>query len=663
MYCNKCGNEIDDKSEFCSKCGTKTGQNNSVNESKVKIKKNNKGNKILLIILLLLIHLILFAAGTRAFLSTELVTANVIYPVKQSAITGLTTRNEYECNLLYEYKGIEYHDTITFNDDNLPKEVKNSSKDPNFFDVKLKGYVYKDNADNFILDMEYYNIAKYVFYIQVILIIPSIVLIIRSIIGLIKNKTNNKKGINKAVLIAIICLIAFIVVGVIFFISKNKNLSNNKDNTPVDWGLTINGTSIILPCSFDELTKVDVNVNEGFYEELITTTNQTFSGSYAFSDGWPQGIYLDLKTSKDVSKKEENVTISGIRYYLPAHSFDTTLGITPDKSSLLTSSQFSIKNNITIGSKSEDVIEAFGTDYEPKSETNLNSLYSLIYYKKGNSTLTIGFENGFVREIIITTTNLNISKKESYDFDNSSQDNSLSNSNEKNEVETTIQEETNNNSDDNIDREELLNNFKFYRERGFYEFTEKEYADLKTYSNAELQKKWDKISKIVETQGEYDAKYGEQLNNIFKKTLNVELNSSEDNLYVYTPSTKTQPKARVEYVSINENGIKEIYYSVEMTLTITDKQQNKSKETTTKKYYKTTNINELDNIIKINNYDTQAIQDEIDTAIASVEKPIQTAHLSAMQYNFTFYYVGEYVLYYLSEEGLEWLNEFGQNDF
>lgn len=449
MYCNKCGNEIDDKSEFCSKCGSKIGQNNSVNESKVKTKKNKKINKILLIILILLIHLILFGGGTLHFLNSDTVTADVIYPIKTSGMVRFTTEYTYECNIVYEYKGVEYHDTVTFNDDNLPKEIKNSSKDPNFFDVKLKGCIYKDSPNKFISNMEYYNMSKYVFYIQVILIIPSLWLIIRSIIGLIKNRTNSKNGINKAVLIPIIILIAVIVGSVIFSISKNKNLSNNKDNTPVDWGLTINGTSIILPCSLDELNNTGLEVTATGYKDVLSSPNQTFSGYSANADGWKKTIALDLKTGKDVSKKEKNVTVSGIDYKLPAHSFDTTLGITPDKSSLLTSSQFSIKNNITIGSKSEDVIEAFGTDYEPKSETNLNGLYSLIYYKKGNSTLTIGFENGFVREIKITTTNLNINKKE-----NNSQDSSLSNS-----VETTMQEvEANNNSDDNIDREELLDN-------------------------------------------------------------------------------------------------------------------------------------------------------------------------------------------------------------
>ena len=176
MYCSKCGNEIADNSEFCSKCGTKIGQSKSVSEKKVKTKKHNKTNPILLIILIILIHLILFAGGTRSFLNSTTVTADVIYPIKTSGFVRFETENIYECNIVYEYKGIEYHDTLTFNDDNLPKEIKNSSTNPNYFDVKLKGYINKNSPDNFIFDMEYYNITKYCFYIQVILIIPSIVI-------------------------------------------------------------------------------------------------------------------------------------------------------------------------------------------------------------------------------------------------------------------------------------------------------------------------------------------------------------------------------------------------------------------------------------------------------------------------------------------------------
>lgn len=308
--------------------------------------------------------------------------------------------------------------------------------------------------------------------------------------------------------------------------------------------------------------------------------------------------------------------------------------------------------NYTFNSETKEIIckEIQNVDgYEMDLEMFFKYLNESEIQKTSMKVLGI-VPNGIEFGEIYSTENTLKEKQEDYDLDSNSQDNNTSNSNNPSYNDTT-------DSTNKTKREELLDNFKFFIERGFYEFTEKEYSDLKTYSDAELQKEWDKISKIVETQDKYDTKYREQLSEIFKKTINVELNSNEDSHYIYTPSNKVQPKARVEYVAINENGIKAIYYSVEMTLTITDKQQNKTEETTTKKYYKTTNINELNNIIKINNYDTKSTQDEIDNAIAIVEKPIVTAHLSGLPY--TFYYVDKYVLYYLSEEGLEWLNEFG----
>ena len=662
MYCKECGNEIDDKSKFCSKCGTKIEQDNIVNENKIKIKKNSKGNKILIIILIILIHLILFAGGTRSFLNSATVTADVIYPINTSGFVRFATENIYECNIVYEYKGIEYHDTLTFNDDNVPKEIKNSSTDPNYFDVKLKGYINKNSPDNFIFDMEYYNITKYCFYIQVILIIPSIWLIIRSIIGLVKNRNNSKKGTNKAILILIIFLIVFliaIIVGsVMFFISKNKNLSNNKDTTPVDWGLAINGNSIILPCSLDKLANAGIKItaSDNYYEELMIITNQTFSNYGAIAEGWPQEIYLDLKTGSDISKKEKNVTVSSIDYKISAHSFDVNSGRTPDASSLLTSSQFCVKDNITIGSKSEDVISAFGTDYEPKTETDLNGVFAVIYYQKGSSTLTFGFEHGIVREIKITTTNLNINNKEEiYDLDNSSQDNSLSNidNNSFNDTTTDIIDTTE--GEDIIDtteREDLIEIASLYEERGY--ISSKKNEELKKCSDTELKTQVENIVKYVRIQEEYNNQYSQQLHEIFKKEINVELISSEDTQYTYMPSNITQPKAQVEYVSINRNGINAIYYSVEMDLITTDKKQNDKKESTTKKYYKVTNINELDGIIKIDNYNTQANQDEINNIInATIIEPIDTYHTSGLPYYF--YITGKYVLYYLPDENRDML--------
>lgn len=41
MYCNKCGNELEEGVIFCNKCGTKVGEKSNTDERKVK-KQNNK---------------------------------------------------------------------------------------------------------------------------------------------------------------------------------------------------------------------------------------------------------------------------------------------------------------------------------------------------------------------------------------------------------------------------------------------------------------------------------------------------------------------------------------------------------------------------------------------------------------------------------------------
>ena len=83
-------------------------------------------------------------------------------------------------------------------------------------------------------------------------------------------------------------------------------------------------------------------------------------------------------------------------------------------------------------------------------------------------------------------------------------------------------------------------------------------------------------------------------------------------------------------------------------LTITNKKQNNIEELSTKKYYKATNIHKLDDIIRIDNYNTQTIQDEINNAIAIAENPIHTYHSSGLPYYF--YNAEKYVLYYFSDK-------------
>lgn len=234
-----------------------------------------------------------------------------------------------------------------------------------------------------------------------------------------------------------------------------------------------------------------------------------------------------------------------------------------------------------------------------------------------------------------------------FDMNNTSQQ-MLESSNSNNIKNTTTSDNdySNNNAIDNKNatkREQLLANFDFYNARGFIYLTEKERQELETFSDTELKERMNKVEENLKIRVEYNNKYSDKLNGIFGKEINVELKSSEDTHYTYIPSNNTQPKAQVEYVAINENGIGTIYYSVEMDLTITDKKQNNEEKITTKKYYKANNINELNGTIKIDNYNTQPVQDEMNNAFSG--KSIMAHYATGDGYNF--YNAEKYLIYRL----------------
>lgn len=302
--------------------------------------------------------------------------------------------------------------------------------------------------------------------------------------------------------------------------------------------------------------------------------------------------------------------------------------------------------NYTFNNETKEIIckEIQNVDgYEMDLEMSFKYLNESEIQKTSMKVLGI-VPNGVEFGEIYSTENTLKEKQKDYDLDSNSQDNSTLNSN--NSSYNTI-DNTN-----KTKREDLIESLEFHELRGW--ISSEKRKELEKCSDTELKERLDKIYENIGIQEEYNNKYAKQLNEIFSKEINVELNSSENTNYKYTPSNKTQPKAQIEYVVINENGISAIYYSVEMNLIITDKKQNNTEDITTKKYYKVTNIHELDGIIKIDDYNTQANQDEINNAInATIEERIHTYHSSCLPYYF--YNTGKYVLYYLSDEDRDML--------
>ncbi len=164
------------------------------------------------------------------------------------------------------------------------------------------------------------------------------------------------------------------------------------------------------------------------------------------------------------------------------------------------------------------------------------------------------------------------------------------------------------------EKEQMISKIKEYQNNGYLDWTEENYQELETYSNDEIKEILDKIETNKKLLDEYDKKYSAQLDEIFAKEIQVELYSREDDVFMYMVGEK-YAKGKVEYVTISGDNIYEIYYSVEMNLAVTNKYKGLVSRGLVKKYYKIPYLRDIDKTQKINNYNDQAIIDEINNAI------------------------------------------------
>lgn len=196
------------------------------------------------------------------------------------------------------------------------------------------------------------------------------------------------------------------------------------------------------------------------------------------------------------------------------------------------------------------------------------------------------------------------------------------------------------------EKEQMINKIKEYQDNGYLELSDKEYQELETSNNSEIKERLAKIEENIKIQKEYNEKFSNKLDEIYGKEIQVELYQSEDRNYVYMPlNTKTgeyQAKAKVEYVTISNsaNQIADIYYSVEMNLTVYNKYNGKVVSNgITKKYYKIPYLRDIDKVQKINNYNDQAIQDEISNAVYGKTGVIVAVPSENITYKYDFIYV------------------------
>lgn len=175
------------------------------------------------------------------------------------------------------------------------------------------------------------------------------------------------------------------------------------------------------------------------------------------------------------------------------------------------------------------------------------------------------------------------------------------------------------NISENMKKEQMISKIKEYEDNGYFGKSSSQfYQNLETASLSDVEKELTRRENIVKSREEYNQKFSSKLDEIFAKEIKVELYKSEDNNYVYVPfntnTGATNAKAQVEYVTIYGNNIYDIYYSVEMDLTVYNKYNGKVvSRGTDKKYYKVNNINELNKTIEISGY--KGLGDELSNDI------------------------------------------------
>lgn len=198
------------------------------------------------------------------------------------------------------------------------------------------------------------------------------------------------------------------------------------------------------------------------------------------------------------------------------------------------------------------------------------------------------------------------------------------------------------------EKEQMISKIKEYQNNGYLELSDAEYQKLETSSNSEIKERLDKIENNIKLQKEYNEKYSAKLDEIYAKEIKFKLYPSYDEYYTYIPANlkagTSQAKAQVEFVTINKyaNDIYEIYYSVEMDLTVQNKYNGKTVSNgLTKKYYKIPYRQDINEIQKIDNYNDTAIQEELNNIIDGKIKEVLASPSKNVNYKYQFLHVQE----------------------
>lgn len=180
-------------------------------------------------------------------------------------------------------------------------------------------------------------------------------------------------------------------------INNDQSNSNGEDNQQVEnqgnnsstkekWEIKINGKGVTLPCTLADLAKIGVNIyGEYDKENVLNSTNETFTMIAATCGDDTNPIHLKITTGNAADKKEANATVK----ILTNTKMDGSL--------------FELKNGIALGSSIDDVISTFGEDYNLSGTTDddIHSGYVVINYGTKADGAMFNFKDGVLDYIEI----------------------------------------------------------------------------------------------------------------------------------------------------------------------------------------------------------------------------------------------------------------------
>lgn len=161
-------------------------------------------------------------------------------------------------------------------------------------------------------------------------------------------------------------------------VEQNNDTPTNQNEAK--WSVQINGKTITLPATLEELSKAGINILSDIDKEtVLNSTNETHSPIAATCGDDDKPIFLKIVTGANANKKEANATV---------------YTITNNK--MLDGSAFVVKNGLSLGASVNDITSAYGDGYVVDSAPSADDLtkgFVMMHYGDSKEGMLFWFQD------------------------------------------------------------------------------------------------------------------------------------------------------------------------------------------------------------------------------------------------------------------------------